>query len=209
MPWPCPWCRPAGRSIPLSPYLVPAHSLLLDLLKFPLQLALALQPLLGSAHIHYPPVDLLPVHVGHRLPVEGRALSTAGSQQPRLYSSPTPPVQPHHEQRPPWARAGKQLSFPLPGSAHPGTPASTSTQASTKPVRLPPKERWEHQQGTSSGLRQQTGSKEPLAFWASSCFSKLTNPKPFERPVLSIMTLTLSVFPAIGKGSICLKKGAH
>lgn len=53
------------------------------------------------------------------------------------------------------------------------------------------------------------GGEEHLAFWASSCFSKLTNPKPFERPVLSIMTLTLSVFPARGKESIRVKKGAH
>lgn len=79
MPMAGPQHRPAGRSTPLSPYLVPAHSLLLDLLKFPLQLTLALQPLLGSAHVHQPPVDLLPVHVGHRLPAEGRALSTVGT----------------------------------------------------------------------------------------------------------------------------------
>lgn len=45
------------------------------------------------------------------------------------------------------------------------------------------------------------GSEEPLAFWASSCFSKLTNPKPFERPLLSIITLTLNVFPAVGEES--------
>lgn len=111
----CPWwawpqCRPTEWSIPLYPYLVPAHSLLLDLLKFPLQLALALQPLLGSAHVHHPPVDLLPIHVGHRLPAEGRALSAAGSQ--RLYSSPTTPVHPYGEQRPPWRGQGSS-SAPL------------------------------------------------------------------------------------------------
>jgi len=62
--------RAHARAQPVPPYLVPAHSLLLHLLKFPFQLTLPLQPLLRPAHVHHPPVDLLSVHVSHGLQAE-------------------------------------------------------------------------------------------------------------------------------------------
>lgn len=84
---------------------------------------------------------------------------------------------------------------PLPGPAHPGTQHQLPHRHKAGEVPL-------RRAGTSPGdnLRGETGREEPLAFWASSCFSKLTNPKPLERPLLSVMTLTLKVFPAGGKG---------
>lgn len=74
---------------PALPYLVPVHPLLLHLLEFPLELALALQPLLGAAHVQHPPVELLPVHVSHGLP--GReGLSDGREPMATALLSPTP-----------------------------------------------------------------------------------------------------------------------
>lgn len=104
----------------LCPYLVPVHSLLLHLLEFPLELALALQPLLGTAHEQHPPIDVLPVHVSHRLPAQGR--QGKGSE---LGTKPTATALlcSHHSAPP-----GQVLPIQAP---------SASSQTSTKQVKFP------------------------------------------------------------------------